>query len=83
MKFEKKLLLLPLLGLFAITSCSNNNSSIITNGNTEPERSNIESTGTIMPTGTGSMSDTTKLTSALEYLNHSNNLDFFYKNYFL
>lgn len=74
MKFEKKLLLLPLLGLFAITSCSNNNSSIITNGNTEPERSNIESTGIIMPTGTGSMSDTTKLTSALEYLNHSNKL---------
>lgn len=74
MKFEKKLLLLPLLGLFAITSCSNNNSSIITNGNTEPERSNIESTGIIMPTVTGSMSDTTKLTSALEYLNHSNKL---------
>ena len=74
MKFEKKLILLSLLGLFIITSCSNNNSSIITNGNTEPERSNIESTGIIMPTGTGSMSDTTKLTSALEYLNHSNKL---------
>ena len=83
MKFEKKIIFVSLFGLFFITSCSNSNSSIITNGNNESSGSIGSISTMIIPTETRNNVDTTKLVSAIKAFNNSTKLTITVNNIYI